>query len=132
MASDPDAPRLYAVRILPRALAEIDQAAIRLENLTDETIAREWRAGLKEELRRLTYAREHPIIPEARHFKASGQKVRQLVYRRAPGTVAYRVLFVVDDEGQDGPTVTVFHVRHSARRPITLTEATRLRDELTP
>ena len=51
-------------------------------------------------------------VPPAIHF----------VYRRG-GSSTYRVIFAVQEEGMDGPTVLVLAVRLSAAKPITGAEA---------
>ena len=45
-----------------------------------------------------------------------------MVYRRSAVSVAYLVFFSVTDEGEDGPTVSVIHIRHGSRKPMTRAE----------
>lgn len=109
-------PIRYAVRILPRALNEIDSAAERFAELAGPSVEAEWREGLRSEIVALAEEpRRHPRIPEQRYFE---REVRQLVFRRRLSSAAYRVLFTVDDQGPDGHIVRVFHVRHAAARPL--------------
>jgi plasmid stabilization system protein ParE len=116
-----DMPPRYAIRILPVALNEIDSVAAYLDAHGAVADTEEWRAGLRKEIARLaTVPRQFPIIAEAHMFR---REVRQILYRRTASSSPYRVLFSVSDAGDDGPQVTVFHVRHAARRPISRREA---------
>lgn len=45
------------------------------------------------------------------------------MYRRRPGSPAYRVLFTIVEEEGEPPFVRIVHVRHGARRPMTRAEA---------
>jgi hypothetical protein len=126
--SDEPLPPTYAIRILPGARGEIDQAMLRLADMAGEQIARQWYQGLLNTLASLAAApRQFPIIPEVRRFR---REVRQIVYRRTASSVAYRLLFVIEDESADGPRVTVFHVRHAGRRPLKAREARAWDEEL--
>ncbi len=80
-------PRFYALRITPRAAADIDAAHARFVELTDEEIADDWKAGLLEAV-----APHRQIAPEQARFQ---QEIRQIIYRRRTGSVAYRVLFTI-------------------------------------
>jgi plasmid stabilization system protein ParE len=124
---DPGPLLVYAIRLLPRAISDIDDAVIWLEEQAGSEISKIWREGLKTALKRLSSPREHSIIPEHKHFR---REVRQLIYRRTPSSVAYRILFLVSDDTPDGPLVLIFHIRHSARRPITIREARQMRSEI--
>ena len=46
-----------------------------------------------------------------------------MLYRRTAGGPAYRVLFVLRENSDDAPTVTIIHVRHAAHKPMTRKEA---------
>jgi hypothetical protein len=55
-----------------------------------------------------------------------------MVYRRpgsSPNSVAYLVLFTVEDNTPDGPRVTILHVRHAARKPLSRAEARAIQNE---
>jgi len=122
--SEPERPR-YSVRLQERALRDVDAAFVGLAEFASEAIAHAWRAGLSEVVSGLAEnPRRHPRVPE--HFL---REVRQALYRRPGSRVAYRILFTLTGEEADaleGPTVTVFHVRHASARSITRTEAREL------
>ena len=85
-------------------------------------LAGQWAAGLYNELARLaTHPARYPLAQkETRLFK---QETRQMIYRRASSAVAYRILFTIAEDTDDGPTVIIIHVRHGSRRPPTREEA---------
>jgi plasmid stabilization system protein ParE len=115
----------YAIRITPRALAEIDRATDRFEGFVGEEMAHAWRVGVRQQVRTLSsHPRQHPIVAEQQYFS---EEVRQVLYRRTSSSAAYRLLFRIDDSGRDGPLVVVFHVRHAAAKPIGRKEARELR-----
>ena len=113
-------PRFYALRITPRAAADIDAAHARFVELTDEEIADDWKAGLLEAVAPLAFMPHRQIAPEQARFQ---QEIRQIIYRRRTGSVAYRVLFTIVEEKDDASYVRILHVRHGAARPITRAEA---------
>lgn len=115
-----DETRVYALRLTPRAAADIDTAYARFVELTDEEIAGDWKAGLLEAMAPLAFMPHRQIAPEQARFK---QELRQIVYRRRTGSVAYRVLFTIVDSEDDAPHVRILHVRHGAARPMTRAEA---------
>lgn len=111
-----DGPLTYAVRYAVRARFELIDAALRLGEIAGPDIAEKRGDGFTMEVAPLaTKPRQFPIIPEQRHFK---RETRHLVYRRNGSSVYYRALYVIEDEGDDGPMVTVIHFRHAASRPI--------------
>ena len=120
-----DAPlRVHSLRFTNRALAEIDAVHDRLAGYSGSVSADAWEKGLFEEIAKLaTLPLRHPAPAEARRFRGN---VRQLVHRRGS---AYRVLFTVREESLDGPVVIVMALRHSAAKPITLTEAREIEAE---
>ena len=61
-----------------------------------------------------------PLAEEDKLFRES---VRRMLYRRPPNGSAYRVLFVLRENPDDAPTVTIIHVRHAAQKPMTRKEA---------
>lgn len=113
----------YAVRLSPRAQKDVEEAALRLADLTqDPDTGEQWSQGLYLEISKLaTLPRRYAVI--ARETRLFGQEMRRLVYRLSASSVAYLVLFSVAEEGEDGPTVTILHVRHGGRKPLTRAEA---------
>lgn len=120
--SDEERSSAYVLRFQERALRDIDVAFVRLAELSGENIADAWRDGLREAIAGLAQnPRRCPRAPE--RFR---REVCQLVYRRTPGGPAHRILFTITGEepgSPDAPTVTILHIRHGARRPITGREA---------
>lgn len=120
-APDEDAPPPnYALRFSSRALADIDEAYLRFAELASQSVADDWKDGLFDAVARLATVPGRQIVPEATRFR---QEVRQIIYRRPGSRVAYRVLFIAQEEGPDGPVVNIVTVRHGAARPITRAEA---------
>ena len=110
----------YALRFSHRALADIDAAHARFVELTEQSVADDWKDGLFDAIARLAVTPGRPLIPEAARFR---QEVRQIIYHRSGSRVAYRVLFTVQPSGPDGPVVNIITVRHGAARPIPRSEA---------
>ncbi len=120
--------RPYALRFTQRALHDMDSAHAHFMESAGAEVADEWRIGLLDAVATLaTMPRRQEAAPESRRFK---QEVRQLIYRRRLGSVAYRILFTIHEEsGGDPPMVLVIHLRHGAARPITRAEARELEAE---
>jgi len=119
-----DGPVRYVVRVLPRAVEDIQAQQVRLAELAGPDIARAWREGL---LRKAGTLSENPRrcarIPEQARFR---YETRHLLYQRAPDGPTWRILFTITGEEErspDPPTINLLHVRHEAQRPITQTEA---------
>jgi len=123
-----EADRVYAVRLDPRARADVDAAHTRFAEISGDAVADEWQNGLFAAIATLArLPRRQLVAPENRHFR---REVRQLVYRRRPGSVAYRVLFTIKpDAADEAPFVYVVHVRHGAARPMTRAEARKIAAE---
>lgn len=115
-----DTPRTYVVRFTLRAAADIDAAHARFVDFSGEEIADEWKAGLFDAVAPLSTIPHRQIAPENSRFQ---QEVRQLIYRRRTGSVAYRILFTIIDSQADAPYIRILHVRHGSARPITRAEA---------
>jgi len=114
-------PVVYPIRLTAPAIEDIEQAVTYLSESAGEIIAEEWQTGLFEVLRKIaTFPRSNNLARENRYL--SGE-IRQIVYRRRPGAVAYRVLFTLVEKEDDPPFVRVLHIRHGARRPMTRSEA---------
>lgn len=66
-------------------------ATARFTEFAGEGIAREWQQGLYAQLARAAVGpRQFALAPERAQFT---QEVRQIIYRRTAGAVAYRLLF---------------------------------------
>jgi plasmid stabilization system protein ParE len=118
--SDPEILTTYAVRIEVRAERDIQEALLRIAEFSGDEIARTWIAGLYEAFAKLgTLPYRCPVIEEARSFT---REVRQLQYKRTANAPAYRILFTIVENG-DGRMVSILHVRHAARKPVTRKEA---------
>jgi len=115
-----DTPRTYSLRFTPRAAADIDAAHARFAELSSEELADEWKAGLFEAVAPLSTMPHRQIAPENARFR---QEVRQLIYRRRTGSIAYRILFTVIEAQEDAAHVRILHVRHGSSRPLTRAEA---------
>lgn len=119
-----DAEKRYALRLIPRAERDIDAAIVHFANTSGFEIAQLWRGRLFEEIARLaTNPTRFPLIPEMRRLRGFPHEFRHLVWRRTVSSVAYRIIFWIEEEGDDGPTVTVGFVRHAAARPVMPSEA---------
>ena len=115
-----DAPS-YALRILPHAERDIEAHLVHITERAGAEAGRLWYDGLRDAIALLSQnPRRHSIISENQRFR---REVRQFLYRRTPHGAAWRVLFTVQEESEDAPTVSILHVRHAAQKPITRTEA---------
>jgi plasmid stabilization system protein ParE len=99
MSEDDDLSPVYALRTLPRAERDIEAHAVRLAELAGAEIARAWCDGLFEKIATLS---DSP---------------------RTPAGPSWRVSFTADERTEDGPVVSLLHVRHGAQRPITRAQA---------
>ena len=108
-----DEPRIYIVRLSEPAEAEIEAAYLHLMGVTSFSFADRWQDGLFQVINGLSL---FPLRHEAvRGSDKPQNSARRLVYRQ--GRVAYRVLFDLVDEDDDGEwdTVVILHVRHGAQ-----------------
>ena len=118
--------RVHRLRFTEWALAEVEAAHDRLAEYSGQDSADAWEKGLFEEIAKLaTLPLRHPAPVESARFRGN---VKQFVYRRSRQS-AYRVIFTVREESQDGPTVVIFTIRHGAARPITRAEAKEMEPE---
>ena len=53
----------------------------------------------------------------------SREKCGRKSFRRAPGTAPCCLIYRVTEDANDGPRVTLLHIRHAAARPMTKKEA---------
>jgi hypothetical protein len=124
----------YSIRPTERANRDVEAELERLSQWNgseqDPTpqesirLALEWLRAYQEARASLAnFPLRCPLVPEQKHFK---EAVRQLIFRRAPSAPAYRLLFSIEEAGEDGPVVYLRHVRHGSRRPISRSEAKEL------
>jgi plasmid stabilization system protein ParE len=120
-AEEDDRPTVYVIRYSERALRDIDEVLSWLKDNVSEEAAVEWRDGFFTRVSILsTFPMGHPAAPEASRF---ARPVRHLLYRRLSSASGHRVLFTLSSPIGEPPTVTILHVRHTSRRPITKAEA---------
>jgi len=112
--------RIYPLRIVGPARSDIEDAYAHFVRTAGEPAADAWQDGLYAAIATLATTPRRQVAPESQRF---GQEVRQLLYRRRPGSPAYRVLFTLVEEEGELPFVRIVHVRHAARRPMTRAEA---------
>jgi plasmid stabilization system protein ParE len=118
----------YSVRFSPRAERETAEAATWLAEIVgSDDLAVEWFLGIKAAAGTLaTNPRRFPVHADA--SRKLGRQVRGLLFqRRSASTAAYHLYYSIEDNGDDGPTVRVVHVRHASRKPITRAEAKEIR-----
>ena len=116
----PEEPKLYALRITPRAERDIETAIVHFSDTAGLEIAQAWRGRLFEEIAGLaTNPTRFPVAPEMPFLRGFKREFRQLVWRRTVSSVAYRIIFWIDEDSDDGPTVTIAYVRHGSAKPIT-------------
>ncbi len=119
-ASESQEPLSYALRVTPRALADMDTAHAHFWDTAGPEVADDWQETLLKTIAGLAFMPHRQLVPEAKRFQ---RQVRQIIHRRPSSRVAYRVLFSVSEDGPDGPVVTILALRHGAARPITRAEA---------
>lgn len=113
-------PKQYALRLTPRAERDIEAAIVHFADTAGFEIALAWRGRLFEEITSLaTNPTRFPFAPEMPFLRNFKGEFRQLVWRRAASSVAYRIIFWIEEESDDGPTVNVAYVRHGSAKPIT-------------
>lgn len=121
----------YAVRLSDRARDEAIAAAARQAEIAgDGDRARTWLHGLDVAIGTLAeYPRRYVILE--RETRLLGREMRRLLYRPTPhSTAAYHAYYIIADAGEDGPRVTVVHVRYASRRGLSAREARELRDDI--
>ncbi len=112
---------IWAIRFNRRARSDIAAAWRHFAGTAGEETADTWQQGLDAEIAKLAqFPASRPLAEEDKLFRES---VRRMLYRRTPSGPAYRVLFVLRENPDDAPTVTIIHIRHDAQKPITRKEA---------
>ena len=114
---------LYRIRLRERARRDIEAELVRLSEIAGDRVALDWMNKLLDQVATLSQMPQRcPLAPEGEHFQ---QEIRQMLYRRAPGGPAWRILFTFED-ADDGPTVLIRHIRHGARVSLTKHDAQEL------
>lgn len=127
-------PKRYTVRLTAQAIQDVEAENERLGYLVGEEAAAEWTAGVYAAAGTLAdNPQRNPLLAtESRHI---GLPTRRLLYQRTPQSAKYLLFYTIEEEtpdtsqtgGLDGPRVTVLHVRHGARRPLTRAEGQTIR-----
>jgi hypothetical protein len=130
-AQQPEGTTRYAVRLTPRADREAIEAAERLADIAgSEEVGRGWYGALLGTVGTLATNPTRFAVQE-RESRLLARPVRRLVYRYpATSHAAFHVYFTVREASEDGPRVTVIHIRHAARKPLTTREARNIEPEM--
>ena len=117
----------YAIRFRSRARLELDEARVRLAEMTDLDHAVEWYNGFLDSLATLTdNPGRHLIAHENNYFRDT---VHVYTYRLTARGAAYQVYYTIVEFDQDAPFVTILHIRHGARKPMTRAEARKIDED---
>ncbi len=119
-----DALLRYSVRFMPRAKRDLDFAVVEFADRTGD----EFRAALLYRRVRETAGtlNENPDRYQiAEHESAMfGFTVRRVLARLSKGSaVAYHLIYYAVAESADGPRVSIVHIRHANRAPLSADEA---------
>ena len=111
----------FAIRFSPRARRELDEARVRLAEITDPDHAYEWYNGFLDALALLAdNPNRNAVAYESRFFR---ETVHAFSYRLTVRGVAYRVFYTITEPKEDAPIVSLMHIRHASRKPMTRREA---------
>ena len=111
----------YAIRFRSRARREASEAHLRLAEITDRERAIAWYNGFLDAIALLAdNPNRNPIAYESRYFRGV---VHSFMYRLTTRSAGYRVFYTILDSANDAPTVSVLHIRHASRKPMTRAEA---------
>lgn len=117
----------YAVRIRPFARAEIQEAYDRLVDFPGVAMANRWYESLLDLFTDLSsYPGRYAPARESRLFQS---EIHVALHSLSPRSAVYRVLFTIQEAGDDPPTVQVLSMRHGARKPMTRAEARKIEEE---
>lgn len=117
----------YAIRFRSRARRELNDARTRLAEVTNPEHALDWYNGFLDTLALLAdNPNRNAIAYESRYFRDT---VHALVYRLTVRGVGYRVFYTIIESEIDVPIVSIMHIRHGARKPMTRAEARKIEDD---
>jgi len=115
----------FHVEIQPQAYDDLDLIAGYIKDRSSFATAEKWFNGIMDQIATLEAMPERcPIASESEDL---GQQVRVLLYGRKNRT--YRVFFGVKQTSPSHGVVSVYHVRHWARKPLTNEELEELMDD---
>lgn len=117
----------FSVEISPRAFQDLDDLATELkERSQSHTVARTWFLAILDAIDGLTEMPERcPIVVEA---GADVVRVRLLLHGRS--SRKYRIYYSVQKDTRFAGTVSVFHIRHWARKALRADEIQELMNEI--
>ena len=117
----------FRVEIEPQALEDLDGIADHIKRKSSFVVAERWFNGMIDAIASLEEMPARcPIAPES---EAIGREIRLLLHGRK--NRAYKIYFAIRYETPSTGAVRVFHVRHWARRALSLDELQDLMDEPT-
>ena len=128
---------VYSIRVPERVTREAEEALLQLaqwgatedDPMPEDSVrlALEWRDAYVEARATLAqFPQRCPRIPES-GFR---EEIRHLLFRRVPNAPVWRLLFTVEEDGEDGPVVRLLHLRAGIRRPIRRSEARAISGDL--
>ena len=124
MRGNGEQPHIWAIRYNRQAKSDIAAAWRHFAETANVDVAEDWEKELYTEIAKLAQLPARwPVAEEDKLFR---ENVRRLLYRRTPSGPAYRILFVLRENPDDAPTVTIIHVRHAAQKPVTRKEARKI------
>jgi hypothetical protein len=118
--------KVYAVRLTGEAYRDLETVLERIQSVSGDQFARDWRDGFLETISHLATGPHRPLIPEQEHFHS---EIRQVLYR-GRNRSAYRVLFTIREETEDGPLVLIVALRHGNAAPLKLYEARNVESDI--
>lgn len=114
----------YVIRFRSRARRELDEARIRLAEITDLDHAQGWHNGFLDALALLADNPNRNVIAyESRFFR---ETARAFVYRLTVRGVADRIFYSIVEPKEDAPVASIMHIRHASRKPMTRAEARKI------
>ena len=115
----------FRVDIQPQALEDLDSIAEYIKARSSFATAEKWFNGIMDEMASLKEMPERCIV--ASESEELDHEVRVLLHGRKNRT--YKIYFSIRQETSSEGTVSIFHVRHWARKPLTTEELEELMDD---
>lgn len=120
----------YAVRWYTRARRDVDSAVVDYAEYSGDIIRAAQMYDEMEELAGTLNENPNRYAIAETESVAFGFPVRRVLYRLTRGSrVAYHLIYYAVEESPDGATVTVLHVRHASRAPLTTEEASEIKGQ---